>query len=291
MSFKILGYLCHQLKTYQKQIMANNLLKGKRGIIFGALNNQSIAWKVAERAHEEGAQFVLTNAPIAMRMGEINELATTTGSQIIPADATSIEDLENLVVKSMEILGGKIDFVLHSIGMSPNVRKGKHYTESDYRFYNQTMDVSAISLHKTLATLYKHDAISEWGSVLALTYIAAQRIFPDYNDMADAKSLLESITRSFGYHYGIKNKVRVNTISQSPTVTTAGQGIKGFTEFINFSEQMSPLGNATAVACADYCVAMFSDLTRYVTMQNLFHDGGFSNTGVTQQVIERFGNE
>jgi enoyl-[acyl-carrier protein] reductase I len=270
--------------------MANNLLKGKRGIIFGALNDQSIAWKVAERAHEEGAQFVLTNAPIAMRMGEINGLAEKTGSQIIPADATSIEDLENLVTKSMEILGGKIDFVLHSIGMSPNVRKGKHYTESNYQFYNQTMDVSAISLHKTLATLYKHDAINEWGSVVALTYIAAQRIFPDYNDMADAKSLLESITRSFGYHYGIKNKVRVNTISQSPTVTTAGQGIKGFTEFINFSEQMSPLGNAPAVACADYCITMFSDLTKYVTMQNLFHDGAFSNTGVTQQVIEKFGN-
>lgn len=270
--------------------MANNLLKGKRGIIFGALNDQSIAWKVAERAHEEGAQFVLTNAPIAMRMGEINGLAEKTGSQIIPADATSVEDLENLVTKSMEILGGKIDFVLHSIGMSPNVRKGKHYTESNYQFYNQTMDVSAISLHKTLATLYKHDAINEWGSVVALTYIAAQRIFPDYNDMADAKSLLESITRSFGYHYGIKNKVRVNTISQSPTVTTAGQGIKGFTEFINFSEQMSPLGNAPAVACADYCISMFSDLTKYVTMQNLFHDGGFSNTGVTQQVIEKFGN-
>ncbi len=274
----------------KRKDMANNLLKGKRGIIFGALNDQSIAWKVAERAHEEGAQFVLTNAPIAMRMGEINGLAEKTGSQIIPADATSIEDLENLVTKSMEILGGKIDFVLHSIGMSPNVRKGKHYTESNYQFYNQTMDVSAISLHKTLATLYKHDAINEWGSVVALTYIAAQRIFPDYNDMADAKSLLESITRSFGYHYGIKNKVRVNTISQSPTVTTAGQGIKGFTEFINFSEQMSPLGNAPAVACADYCITMFSDLTKYVTMQNLFHDGGFSNTGVTQQVIEKFGN-
>ena len=274
----------------KRKDMANNLLKGKKGIIFGALNDQSIAWKVAERAHEEGAQFVLTNAPIAMRMGEINSLAEKTGSQIIPADATSIEDLENLVTKSMEILGGKIDFVLHSIGMSPNVRKGKHYTESNYQFYNQTMDVSAISLHKTLATLYKHDAINEWGSVVALTYIAAQRIFPDYNDMADAKSLLESITRSFGYHYGIKNKVRVNTISQSPTVTTAGQGIKGFTEFINFSEQMSPLGNAPAVACADYCITMFSDLTKYVTMQNLFHDGGFSNTGVTQQVIEKFGN-
>jgi enoyl-[acyl-carrier protein] reductase I len=274
------------LKTKQ---MANDLLKGKRGIIFGALNDQSIAWKVAERAHEEGAQFVLTNAPIAMRMGEINLLAEKTGSKIIPADATNVEDLENLVTQSMEILGGKIDFVLHSIGMSPNVRKGKHYTENNYQFYNQTMDVSAISLHKTLATLYKHDAVSEWGSVVALTYIAAQRIFPDYNDMADAKSLLESITRSFGYHYGIKNKVRVNTISQSPTVTTAGQGIKGFKEFINFSEQMSPLGNASALACADYCITMFSDLTKYVTMQNLFHDGGFSNTGVTQQVIEKFG--
>ncbi|MBP6460167.1 MAG: SDR family oxidoreductase [Crocinitomicaceae bacterium] len=269
--------------------MANNLLKGKRGIIFGALNEQSIAWKVAERAHEEGAQFVLTNAPIAMRMGEINNLAEKTGATVIPADATSVEDLENLFVQAQEILGGKIDFVLHSIGMSPNVRKGKHYTENDYKFYNQTMDVSAISLHKTLATAHKLDALNEWGSVVALTYIAAQRIFPDYNDMADAKSLLESITRSFGYHYGIKKKVRVNTISQSPTMTTAGQGIKGFYEFINFSEQMSPLGNASALACADYCVSMFSDLTRYVTMQNLFHDGGFSNTGVTQQVIEKFG--
>lgn len=269
--------------------MANNLLKGKKGIIFGALNEHSIAWKVAERASEEGAEFVLTNAPIAMRMGEINQLAEKTGSKIIPADATSVEDLENLFTQAMEILGGKIDFVLHSIGMSPNVRKGKHYTENDYKFYNQTMDVSAISLHKTLATAHKLDALNEWGSVVALTYIAAQRIFPDYNDMADAKSLLESITRSFGYHYGIKKKVRVNTISQSPTMTTAGQGIKGFNEFINFSEQMSPLGNAPAIACADYCISMFSDLTKYVTMQNLFHDGGFSNTGVTQQVIEKFG--
>ena len=271
--------------------MANNLLKGKRGIIFGALNEQSIAWKVAEHAHEEGAVFVLTNAPIAMRMGEINNLASKTGSQIIPADATNVEELDNLITQAMEILGGKIDFVLHSIGMSPNVRKGIHYTESNYNYYGQSMDVSAISLHKTLATLYKHEAMNEWGSIVALSYIAAQRIFPDYNDMADAKSLLESIARSFGYHYGIKNKVRINTISQSPTVTTAGQGIKGFTEFINFSEQMSPLGNASAIACADYCISMFSDYTKYVTMQNLFHDGGFSNTGVTQQVIEKFGNE
>jgi enoyl-[acyl-carrier protein] reductase I len=271
--------------------MANNILKGKKGIIFGALNEQSIAWKVAEMAHEEGAEFVLTNAPIAMRMGEIKVLAEKTNSEIIPADATSEEDLDNLIEKSMEILGGKIDFILHSIGMSPNVRKGKHYTDINYKFYNQTLDISAGSLHKVLATAMKKDAINDWGSVVALTYIAAQRIFPDYGDMADAKSLLESITRSFGYHYGIKKKVRVNTISQSPTVTTAGQGIKGFTEFINFSEQMSPLGNASSEACAAYCVSMFSDYTKYVTMQNLFHDGGFSNTGVTQEVIEKFGDE
>jgi enoyl-[acyl-carrier protein] reductase I len=268
--------------------MGNNLLKGKRGIIFGALNEMSIAWKVAERAHEEGAQIVLTNAPIAMRMGEINKLAEKTGAQIIPADATSVEDIQNLFTKSQEILGGKIDFVLHSIGMSPNVRKGIHYTESNYDFYMKSMDVSAISLHKTLKVAMEQDAISDWGSVVALTYIAAQRVFPDYNDMADAKSLLESIARSFGYHYGIKKKVRVNTISQSPTVTTAGSGVKGFDEFIAFSENMSPLGNASAEACADYCISMFSDLTKYVTMQNLFHDGGFSNTGVSQGVIEKF---
>lgn len=271
--------------------MGNNVLKGKRGIIFGALNDKSIAWKVAELAHAEGAEFVLTNAPVALRMGEINELAKKTNSEVIPADATSEEDLANLIDKSMEILGGKIDFILHSIGMSPNVRKGFHYTDINYNFYNKTLEISAGSLHKVLATAMKKDAISEWGSVVALTYIAAQRIFPDYNDMADAKSLLESITRSFGYHYGIKNKVRINTISQSPTLTTAGQGIKGFDEFVNFSDKMSPLGNASAEDCARYCIAMFSDYTRYVTMQNLFHDGGFSSTGVTQEVIDKFTEE
>ena len=268
--------------------MGNNLLKGKKGIIFGALNEQSIAWKVAERAHEEGAEFVLTNAPIAMRMGEINKLADATGSQVIPADATSNEDLANLFTQSQEILGGKIDFVLHSIGMSPNVRKKKHYTSLNHEWYKQTLDVSGSSFHKVLQTAYEQDALNEWGSCLALTYIAAQRIFPDYNDMADAKSLLESIARSFGYHYGVKNKVRINTISQSPTMTTAGSGVKGFNEFINYSEAMSPLGNASADACADYCIAMFSDLTKYVTMQNLFHDGGYSNTGVSQEVISKF---
>lgn len=268
--------------------MSNNLLKGKRGIIFGALNDQSIAWKVAEQAHAQGATFTLTNAPIAMRMGEIQKLADSCNAEIIPADATSTEDLENLISKSMEALGGKIDFVLHSIGMSPNVRKGKPYDGTNYDWYHKTMDVSAISLHKVLQTAKNLDAINEWGSVVALTYIAAQRIFPDYNDMADAKSLLESITRSFGYHYGVEKKVRINTISQSPTVTTAGSGVKGFDAFINYAEDMSPLGNASALDCANYCITMFSDLTKYVTMQNLFHDGGFSNTGVSRKVMERF---
>lgn len=269
--------------------MSNGLLKGKKGIIFGALNSQSIAWKVAERAHEQGAEIVLTNAPIAMRMGEINELGKKIGAEIIPADATSLEDLEALFTKSMEVLGGKVDFVLHSIGMSVNVRKGKHYTDQNYDWTMKGLDVSALSFHKVLQTAMKLDAINDWGSVVALSYIAAQRVFPDYNDMADNKSYLESVARSFGYHYGVKKHVRVNTISQSPTVTTAGSGVKGFDNFINYAEKMSPLGNASADDCANYTISLFSDLTKYVTMQNLFHDGGFSNSGVTQEVIEKFG--
>lgn len=268
--------------------MGTNLLKGKKGIIFGALNEQSIAWKVAQRAHEEGATFVLTNAPIAMRMGEINKLAEVCNAKIIPADATSVSDIENLLTQSIQILGGKIDFILHSIGMSPNVRKKKHYTDLDYAYYHQTLDVSAMSLHKVLQVAKKQDAIAEWGSVIALTYIAAQRVFPDYGDMADAKSMLESIARSFGYHYGVDKKVRINTISQSPTMTTAGSGVKGFDAFVDYAEKMSPLGNASALDCANYCIAMFSDLTKYVTMQNLFHDGGFVNTGVSQVVMQKF---
>ncbi len=268
--------------------MAYNLLKGKRGIIFGALDEHSIAWKTAERAHEEGAKIVLTNAPIAMRMGQIKELAEKTQSEIIPADATSMEDLQNLVEKSMEILGGKLDFVLHSIGMSVNVRKGKHYTGQNYDFTAKGWDVSALSFHKVMQTLHKNDAMNEWGSVVALTYMAAQRTFPDYNDMADNKAYLESIARSFGYFFGKENKVRVNTISQSPTPTTAGQGVKGFDGFIAYAEMMSPLGNATALDCADYTITLFSDLTRKVTMQNLYHDGGFSNTGVSGEVMEKF---
>jgi enoyl-[acyl-carrier protein] reductase I len=266
--------------------MAENLLKGKKGIIFGALNEQSIAWKVAEKAHEQGAQIVLTNAPVALRMGEINALAEKIDAPVIGADATRDEDLKALFEQSMEHFGGKVDFVLHSIGMSLNVRKGKHYTESNHDFFLKALDISGLSFHRVLQAAYELDAINEWGSVLALSYIAAQRVFPDYNDMADAKSLLESIARNFGYQYGVKRKVRVNTISQSPTVTTAGSGVKGFDQFIAYSEAMSPLGNADAESCADYCVTLFSDLCRYVTMQNLFHDGGFSFTGVSEKIME-----
>lgn len=267
--------------------MSNNLLKGKKGIIFGALNEHSIAWKVAERAHEEGAEFILTNAPVAIRMGELDELAQKTNSEVIPADATSIEDLEKLFDAATKKFG-KIDFILHSIGMSLNVRKGISYTESNYEYYMKGMDISAISFHKVMKVAMQKDVMNDWGSILALSYIAAQRVFPNYNDMSNAKALLESIARNFGYHYGMDKKVRVNTISQSPTATTAGSGVKGFDAFINYAEDMSPLGNASALACADYCISLFSDLTKYVTMQNLFHDGGFSNVGVSQKVMDRF---
>ena len=269
----------------------HNLLQGKKGIIFGALDENSIAWKTAERVFEEGGRFVLTNAPIAMRMGTINQLAEKTQSQIIPADATSVADLENLVEQSMQILGGKIDFVLHSIGMSVNVRKGNHYTNQNYDFTAKGWDVSAMSFHKVMQVLYHKDAMNEWGSIVALTYMAAQRVFPDYNDMADNKAYLESIARSFGYFFGKDKKVRVNTISQSPTPTTAGQGVKGFDGFISYADKMSPLGNATALDCANYTVSLFSDLTKKVTLQNLFHDGGFSNMGVSQEVMETFTKE
>jgi enoyl-[acyl-carrier protein] reductase I len=268
--------------------MAYNLLKGKKGIIFGALNSNSIAWKIAERAHDEGAQLVLTNTPLAIRMGDMDELAAKTGSQMIPADATSIADLENLFSKSLEIFGGKIDFVLHSIGMSPNVRKKLPYDDINYDFFSKTLDISAVSFHKMIQTAKKMDAISEWGSIVAVSYIAAQRTLFEYNDMADAKAVLESIARSFGYIYGREKHVRINTISQSPTPTTAGQGVKGFSGLMDFTERMSPLGNATADECADYCITLFSDLTRKVTMQNLFHDGGFSSMGMSQRAMLQY---
>lgn len=267
--------------------MPYNLLKGKKGIIFGALDERSIAWITALKCHEEGAEILLTNAPIAMRMGEINKLAEKINAPIVPCDVTSNDDMLNLITKAKEHFGGSFDFLLHSVGMSINMRKGKPYTEIDYGFNQKTLDISATSFHRLLATAYKLDALNEWGSVVALTYIAAQRVFPDYSEMADAKALLESIARSFGYHYALKKKVRINTVSQSPTRTTAGSGVKGFDGFINYAEKMSPLGNATAEDCGKYIVTLFSDLTRYITMQNLFHDGGFSSTGVTHQIIEQ----
>jgi enoyl-[acyl-carrier protein] reductase I len=272
---------------FNKKFMAYNLLAGKRGIITGALDENSIAWKVALRAKEEGASFTLTNAPVAMRMGKINELAAHCQTEVIAADATVVEDIENLYKKSMEILGGKIDFVLHSIGMSPNVRKGREYGDLNYDWFQKTLDISAISFHKMLQVAEKLDALNEYGSVVALSYIAAQRTFPDYSDMAQAKALLESIARSYGERYGRLKKVRINTISQSPTKTTAGMGVSGFDAFFEYANMMSPLGNAPAEACADYCITLFSDLTRYVTMQNLYHDGGFSSMGISPQVVEK----
>ena len=266
--------------------MSNNLLKGKKGIIFGALDENSIAWRTAVKIKEQGGDFVLTNAPVALRMGSMNKLAEVTNSEIIPADATKVEDLENLILKTLEIFNGKIDFVLHSIGMSVNVRKGRKYTDLNHDWLSKGWDVSAVSFHKLLQTLYKLDAMNEWGSIVALSYMAAQRVFPNYNDMADNKAYLESIARSFGYFFGKEKKVRVNTISQSPTPTTAGKGVTGFDGFITYAEKMSPLGNATADECADYTVTLFSDLTRKVTLQNLYHDGGFSNVGVSQDIID-----
>ncbi len=269
--------------------MAYGLLQGKRGLIFGALDEQSIAWKVALQAREEGARFALTNAPVALRMGKIRDLAETCQAPLIGADATNVEDLEKLFDQAQEAMGGKLDFVLHSIGMSPNVRKDRPYTDLNYEWYLKTLDISALSFHKVLQTAMKKDALNEYASVVALSYIAAQRTFPSYNDMAEAKATLESIARSFGYHYGKARKVRINTISQSPTITTAGSGIEGFDVFFRFANQMSPLGNAPAEDCSGLCMFLFSDLSRSVTMQNLFNDGGFSSVGVSESIMDMLG--
>lgn len=268
--------------------MSYNLLKGKRGIIFGALNDKSIAWKVAEKAVEEGASITLSNTPVAVRMGEVSQLGEKLNAEVIPADATNVEDLEMVFAKSMEILGGKIDFVLHSIGMSPNVRKKRLYDDIDYDLLNKTLDISAVSFHKMIQAAKKLDAINDYGSIVALSYIAAQRTMFGYNDMADAKALLESIARSFGYIYGREKHVRINTISQSPTPTTAGSGVKGMDSLMDFANRMSPLGNATADECANYCIVMFSDLTKKVTMQNLYHDGGFSSMGMSLRAMDQY---
>lgn len=266
----------------------NNLLKGKKGIIFGALDNKSMAWKIAEKAYKQGAKFTLSNTPVALRFGQLDELSRKTNSEIIPADATKVDQLHNVFEKSMDFLGGKVDFVLHSIGMSMNVRKKKPYQDLNYNYYMKTLDISAISFHKILQVAYKLDAVNQWGSILALSYIAAQRTLYRYNDMADAKALLESIARSFGYIYGKEKKVRVNTISQSPTLTTAGSGVAGIDALIDFTERMSPLGNADALDLADFCITLFSDLTRKITMQNLYHDGGFSSMGMSYRAMHQY---
>ena len=271
--------------------MGNNILKGKKGIIFGALDNSSIAWKTAERVYNEGGEFILTNAPVSIRMGSINDLANQTNSEVIPADATKLEDLENLIQAATNKFGGKLDFVLHSIGMSVNVRKGKNYTDLNYEWLKKGWDVSAVSFHKLMQSLFKLDAMNQWGSIVALTYIAAQRTFPNYNDMADNKAYLESIARSFGYFFGKEKNVRVNTISQSPTITTAGKGVKGLEDFIKYADLTSPLGNATAEDSADLTVTLFSDYTKRVTLQNIFNDGGFSSVGVSQEIIDKLNSK
>ena len=271
--------------------MTHNLLKGKRGIIFGALNEESIAWKVAVKAVEEGATITLSNTPMALRMGQLDALGKQLNAPVIAADATSGEDLEKVFTQSVELLGGPVDCVLHSIGMSPNVRKHRTYDDLDYNYLQKTLDISAISFHKMLQVAKKLDAIAEYGSVVALTYVASQRTFFGYNDMADAKSMLDSIARSFGYIYGREKNVRVNTISQSPTPTTAGKGIKDIENLMDFSNKMSPLGNANAEECANYCVMMFSDFTRKVTMQNLFHDGGFSSMGMSLRAMNQYAKD
>ena len=271
--------------------MSHKILEGKKGIIFGALDDQSIAWKTAESVADAGGIFILTNAPVAIRMGTINVLAEQTGSHVIPADATNIEDLNQLIDQAQEILGGKLDFVLHSIGMSVNVRKGKHYTDLNYAWMSKGWDVSAVSFHKLMKSLYQKDAMNAWGSIVALSYVAAQRTFPNYNDMADNKAYLESIARSFGYFFGKDKNVRVNTISQSPTITTAGKGVKGLEDFIKYADLTSPLGNATAEDCADLTVTLFSDYTKRVTLQNIYNDGGFSSVGVSQEIIDKLNSK
>ena len=270
--------------------MENNILKGKKGIIFGALDSSSIAWKTAESVFNEGGEFVLTNAPVSIRMGSINELAEKTKSELVAADATSLEDLENLINIATDKFG-KLDFILHSIGMSVNVRKGRTYTDLNYDWLTKGWDVSAVSFHKLMQSLFKLDAMNQWGSIVALTYIAAQRAFPNYNDMADNKAYLESIARSFGYIFGKEKNVRVNTISQSPTLTTAGKGVKGLDDFLNYAQLTSPLGNATAEDCANLTVSLFSDYTKRVTLQNIFNDGGFSSVGVSQEIIDKLNSK
>lgn len=259
------------------------LLKGKKGIIFGALDERSIAWRIALACKREGAEFSLSNAPVALRFGSLDDLADQTGSEIFPCDVTKEEEVEELM-QNLKEEHGKIDFILHAIGMSPNVRKNQKYEELNYAWNQQTLDISAVSLHKVIHFADQADILNDGGSIVALSYIGAQRIFSKYSDMNDAKALLESIARNYGSRLADRG-IRVNTISQAPTKTSAGSGIKGFDGMYTFADKIAPMGNPTADECADYCVTLFSDLTRKVTMQNLYHDGGFVNSGINEEMI------
>ncbi len=264
----------------------HGLLAGKVGVISGALDPNSLAWALAEAAHRDGARFVLTNAPVAKRFGQVDTLAEATGgSPVVYADATKADELADLFAQATEHFGRPLDFVVHSIGMGINVRKGKPYEALNHEWYLKTLDVSAVSLHRMVQAAWEGDALADGASILAMSYIGAQRVFSEYSEMGDAKALLESIVRSFGYRLG-RRGIRINAVSQSPTRTTAGGGIAGFDALFEFAERIAPLGNADAASCADYCVTLLSDYTRMVTMQTLFHDGGFSTMGVSDVLIE-----
>ena len=264
------------------------ILSGKRGLIFGALDDRSLAWHVAKRCMAEGAQLVLTNTATAVQLGSIKELSMEHDLPLISCDATNPAELSDLFSRAQVILGGKIDFVLHAVAQSVNMRRHKSYEEANYSYYERTMDISALSLHKILRVAMEQDALSEHGSVVALSYIGSERYCFGYNDMSDAKALLESIARQFGAIYGARRGVRVNIVSQSPTPTKAGSEWSDLDYWYRYTDKLSPLGNATADNCANVCVALFSDLMRSVTMQVIYNDGGFGRTMLTPELAEAF---
>jgi enoyl-[acyl-carrier protein] reductase I len=263
------------------------LLEGKRGIIFGPLDESSIGWQIALAAYREGAELAISNVAIALRVGKVRELAELCGdAPVFSCDATNSEEIDATFSQMKESFGG-VDFIIHSIGMSQNIRKSLPYDGLNYDWYMRTLDVSALSLHRIITSALKHEAINEGGSIVAMTYIASQRNYSTYSDMGDAKALLESIARSYGPRLATR-KIRINTVSQSPTYTRAGSGIENFDKMFDYAEQISPLGNASADECGDFVVTLLSDLTRKVTMQNLFHDGGYSAMGMTIPMLSLF---
>ena len=266
----------------------SQLLAGKKGVIFGALDERSLAWHVALRCMEEGAQIVLTNTEVAIQLGTVRDLASAHGLPLIVCDATNLEDIRDLFARAQELLGGQVDFVLHAVAQSTNLRRHKSYEEANYTYFQQTIDISALSLHKILHTAMEMDAIAEGGSVVALSYIASERYFYGYNDMGDAKAMLESIARQMGALYGRKKRVRVNIVSPSPIPTKAGGGWKEIDFFYRYSNHLSPLGNADADDCAGVCVVLFSDLMKRVTMQTIYCDGGFGRTILTPELVDDY---